>query len=208
MTDSRNYWENYYRQNPDPSGESPFARFVSGFLSAEDKMYELGCGNGRDSVFFGRLGVEIIGFDQCEGELRYLNTQNKLRNIRFEAADFTRLGVKPRVNKIYSRFTLHSVSEEKEKDTLNWCFGHLEDKGLLFIEIRSVLDELCGKGDKVGDNEYFTTHYRRFVVFADFVQRIEEAGFSILYKIESKGLARYGSDDPVVIRVVAQRASN
>ena len=57
MTDSRSYWENYYRENPDPNGESPFARFVSGFISAEDKMYELGCGNGRDSVFFGRLGV-------------------------------------------------------------------------------------------------------------------------------------------------------
>ena len=66
MTDSRNYWESYYRQNPNPSGESPFARFVAGFLAAEDKMYELGCGNGRDSVFFGNMGVEIIGFDQCQ----------------------------------------------------------------------------------------------------------------------------------------------
>jgi cyclopropane fatty-acyl-phospholipid synthase-like methyltransferase len=205
MTDSRNYWESYYRQNPNPSGESPFARFVAGFLAAEDKMYELGCGNGRDSVFFGNMGVEIIGFDQCQEEISHLNDQNTLQNIRFEAADFTQLGVKPKVNRIYSRFTLHSVSEEKEKDTLDWCLSNLEEEGLLFIEIRSILDELCGKGEKVGENEYVTTHYRRFVVFQDFIQRIEEAGFSILYKIESKGLAPYGSEDPVVIRVVAQR---
>ena len=178
---------------------------MAGFLAAEDKMYELGCGNGRDSVFFGNMGVEIIGFDQCQEEISHLNDQNTLQNIRFEAADFTQLGVKPKVNRIYSRFTLHSVSEEKEKDTLDWCLSNLEEEGLLFIEIRSILDELCGKGEKVGENEYVTTHYRRFVVFQDFIQRIEEAGFSILYKIESKGLAPYGSEDPVVIRVVAQR---
>ncbi|MDA0302807.1 MAG: class I SAM-dependent methyltransferase [Bacteroidetes bacterium] len=205
-SNSKEYWESYYRQNPNPSGESPFARFVSGFLNEGDSLYELGCGNGRDSVFFGKKGVRVHAFDQCEEELAYLTAQNSLSNVHFEAGDFTNLGPKSRVDFIYSRFTLHSVTEDKEIDTLRWSFDALNENGLVFIEIRSILDELYGQGEKVGKNEFVTSHYRRFVALNSFVSRIEEAGFSILYKLESKGLAPHGDDDPIVIRVVAKRA--
>ena len=38
-----------------------------------------------------------------------------------------------------------------------------------------------------------------------FAQRLEEAGFKILYKLQSKGLAPYKTEDPVVIRIIAQK---
>ncbi len=205
MTDSKEYWEGYYRQNPDPAHESPFARFAAGFLNDGDHLYELGCGNGRDSFYFGKLGVHVVAFDQCDSELAYLNEQNDQPNVQFEAGDFTALGIRPKVQHIYSRFTLHSVAEDKERQTLDWAFETLEENGLMLIEIRSIRDELYGKGEEVGKDEFVTTHYRRFVDFAGFVGRVKEAGFSILYKIESSGLAPYGDNDPVVIRVVAQR---
>lgn len=170
-------------------------------------MYELGCGNGRDSVFFGNNGLIVSAFDQCDSEIEHLNNACKNVNISFEAGDFTALGKRKAVDSIYSRFTLHSVSEKLEKDTLDWAFKTLKPNGILLVEIRSVLDELYGKGEPLNTNEFMTSHYRRFVEFEPFVQRIQKAGFSIIYKIQSKGLAPYKSEDPVVIRVIAQKRS-
>ena len=37
------------------------------------------------------------------------------------------------------------------------------------------------------------------------VNSLTEAGFDILYKVQSKGLAQYKSEDPMVIRIIAQK---
>jgi len=205
MSENKEYWEGYYRDHRDPAAESPFAQFVSGFLSPGDHMYELGCGNGRDSVYFAKKGVNVTAFDQCSNEISYLNEQHGSPHLSFESGDFTALGNRPKTNAIYSRFTLHSVTLEGERRALQWSYDTLEEGGRMYIEIRSVQDELCGQGEQVGENEYVTSHYRRFVTFDGFVERIKNAGFSILYQQEDKGLAPYGDDDPVVIRVVALR---
>lgn len=202
-----NYWEEYYKNNQDPVDESPFARFVVPFLKNGGSLYELGCGNGRDSIFFEKFGVNIVAFDQCENEINYLNDKYKSDSISFEDGDFTALGKKDPSDSIYSRFTLHSVNEEQEVQTLKWAHDTLKDNGLFFIEIRSVHDELFGQGDAVDGNSFVTDHYRRFVNFEDFVGRIEAVGFNVIYKLQSKGLAIYKTEDPMVIRVIAQKNS-
>ena len=106
---------------------------------------------------------------------------------------------------IYSRFTLHSVNLEQEIRTLKWAYRALKERGLFYIEIRSIHDELFGKGEALTDNSFVTDHYRRFVEFDSFVSRLESAGFKVLYKLQSKGLAVYKSEDPIVIRVVVQK---
>ena len=55
------------------------------------------------------------------------------------------------------------------------------------------------------DNSFVTDHYRRFVEFDSFTSRLEGAGFKVLYKLQSKGLAVYKAEDPIVIRVIGQR---
>ncbi len=205
MDNYLNYWEEYYKNHQDPGSESPFARFVLPFLKEKANLYELGCGNGRDSLFFSKFGVNITAFDQCENEIKYLNDKYGKESLAFEAGDFTQLGQRQSSDFIYSRFTLHSVDREQEKRTLEWAFDNLENQGLFFIEIRSIHDELCGEGSEVGENEFVTDHYRRFVVYDDFVNRIQDAGFNIIYQIESKGLAPYKDEDPVVVRIIAQK---
>lgn len=205
MDNYLNYWEEYYQNHRDPGRESPFARFVLPFLREGAIIYELGCGNGRDSIFFEKFGLHITAFDQCEKEIEYLNDKYSSNRLAFEVGDFTQLGNRANSHFIYSRFTLHSVNREQEKNTLDWAFDNLNTNGLFFIEIRSTKDELFGEGDKVGNNEFITDHYRRFVIYDEFVKRIEQAGFNVIYKIESKGLAKYKDEDPVIIRVIAQK---
>lgn len=205
MNDSKEYWEGYYKSNPSPSGASPFAKFVAGFLKPGEHLYELGCGNGRDSVFFASFGVNVVAFDQCQEEVDFLNQSEAKSNLKFKSGDFTDLGDLAPVDYVYSRFTLHSVNSEQEQNTLHWIEKSLLPGGLVFIEIRSVKDELFGVGTKVGENEFVTTHYRRFVEFDPFVKRVESTGLKVLFQLESKGLAPYKNEDPVVIRVIAQK---
>ena len=200
-----NYWEDYYKNHQDPGEESPFARFVVPFLNDSSSLYELGCGNGRDSIFFEKFGVNIVAFDQCKNEVSYLNEQYKTARLSFEEADFTNIGERSLVDHVYSRFTLHSVNEEQEIRTLKWAHDTMNDNGLFFIEIRSIHDELFGQGSAVSENSFVTDHYRRFVNFETFVSRVESAGFKVIYKLQSKGLATYKTEDPMVIRLIAQK---
>ncbi|NNF34368.1 MAG: class I SAM-dependent methyltransferase [Saprospiraceae bacterium] len=205
MSESKAYWEAYYANHKEPKNESMFARFVKPFLHSQKSLYELGCGNGRDSIFFAKEGVNVTGFDQCNNEIDYLNTKfEDFENISFEEGDFTSLGSKPKAQYIYSRFTLHSINLESEIRTLNWVTNHLLPSGLFFIEVRSIKDELYGIGNEVEKDAFVTDHYRRFLELNSFIERIKDAGLNVLYKIQSRGLAPFKTEDPEVIRIIAQ----
>ena len=85
MSESLNFWENYYSNHQIPTDESFFARFVIPFLNEGDTLFEIGCGNGRDSVFFAKQGMKVTAFDQCEKEVGFLNDEfSDLKDLLFK----------------------------------------------------------------------------------------------------------------------------
>ncbi len=203
---SLTYWERYYNEHRDPTHCSPFASFVLPFLKEGKKIVELGCGNGRDSIFFAKENINVLAVDQCKEELDYLNSKfEAVNHLKFMDGDMTNLPPIPDVQYLYSRFTIHAIDQEAEKRLIEWSAENLNKNGLFFIEVRSVKDELCGKGEALGNNAYFTDHYRRFIVQAELEQSLTKSGFDILYSLESNGLAVYKTEDPVVIRLIAQK---
>ena len=48
------HWNNYYSENSKPFQESDFATFVLKQLTKNSTIIDIGCGNGRDSVFFAK----------------------------------------------------------------------------------------------------------------------------------------------------------
>jgi hypothetical protein len=97
------------------------------------------------------------------------------------------------------------MSEAEEVATLAAAAKVLNDGGRLFIECRSINDPLARKGEVISPTERIYGHYRRFIVLEDLKARVEAAGFLICEATESDGLAVYGDDNPVVIRLMAQR---
>lgn len=201
----KSYWEQYYKKNPNPVEPSTFARFTSGFLHPGNSLIELGCGNGRDSVFFAQNNLNVTAIDQVESEMDYLNHKYSLYNLDFKADDFTRLTSDKSYDYVYSRFTLHSINEEAEARVLKWIGSNLKDQGYFFLEVRSINDPMFQKGEKISDNENVTTHYRRYLNLEDTINKIENCGLKIIYQLESQGLAAYKDDDPMLIRIVAQK---
>ena len=55
---------------------------------------------------------------------------------------------------------------------------HVKKK--IFIETRSVNDPRYGKGEKLGNNAYVDTHFRRFMSPADLQAAATEAGLLVV----------------------------
>ena len=207
----RKYWEEYYAASGPSQQPSDFARFCAGlYKKSYSHIFDIGCGNGRDTLFFGSRSLRCTGIDQCEVAISKNESKRSLLGVAasFVVADFSTYdyeGTEAGAYSLYSRFTLHAISVAEE-DRL---FLHLNSgKRLkaLFIEARSIRDDLYGQGEQVGPHEFVTSHYRRFIDPDTLKERLEE-NYDIEYFKEARGFARTETEDPCLIRVVATRRS-
>ena len=171
-------------------------------------MLELGCGNGRDAFYFAQNGIPIVGLDQSDVAITANNARAEdvglMNLLKFKTADFVEMEKHCLVGTdvLYSRFTIHAITEKTENMVLSKAYELLPGKGLFLIEVRTVNDDLFGKGKQISNNEYVTDHYRRFIDASLFLKKCLNIGWKIKYFIEDHGLAVYKDEDPVVARVV------
>ncbi len=200
------FWEAFYSNKKGVLNPSPFAIFLVDNYPIKGSMVELGCGNGRDSLYFADNNIDVLGIDQCKNIVAELNGIG-VKNAEFKAADFTNLGNLGTFDVVYSRFTLHSVNKKQASSTMIWAYKSLNAGGRFCIEVRSILDDFCGDGEEVEKDAFVTDHYRRFIRLEEMVAELEEKGFTIDYQIEATGLAKYKNEDPSVIRIIASKSS-
>ena len=205
--DNSAYWNQYYKNRVCSEEPSPFAQYVSTLVEPGKRMVELGCGNGRDAVFFAGQGLRVTALDMSQEASAQLQSRN-LDSAEFLCGDFVNSDVHQpdSYDYAYSRFTIHSINRNQEQVLLGNLFRGLRPKGKLFIEVRGVNDPLFGKGRQVERNAYFyDNHYRRFIVLDELAASLEQRGFLVEYAQERTGFAPYGNDDPPVIRIVAAK---
>lgn len=203
--DNTAYWDQYYKNGVCTQDPSPFAQYVGTLVEPGKHLVELGCGNGRDAVYFASQGLRVTALDTSREAISQLNSRN-VPNAEFVCGDFVNspLHQPSSYDYAYSRFTLHAVNRNQEQVLLSNLFRGLRPNGRLFIEVRGVNDPLFGKGRQVERNAFFyDDHYRRFLVLDELVESLEQWGFRVEYAQERTGFAPYGNDDPPVIRIVA-----
>lgn len=208
----KEYWENFYKSQKDEHKPSLFAEFVlQNFIPAKSSIIELGCGNGRDSIFFAKNHHTVLAVDQCEDEIKLLAHKNDLENLKFDSSDFTRLNDVGEFDIIYSRFTLHSVNDNEEKKVIEWACKNIKEGGLFLIEARGRKNELYGKGEAVPGEEHAFTyegHYRRFIDIEELKRRLQKKGFEIQFSKEETGFAPFNGTDECFMRVVATKGES
>ncbi len=203
--DNRAYWNQYYKNRICSEEPSPFAQYVATLVQPGRKLVELGCGNGRDAVYFASQGLLVTALDLSLEAIETLSARN-IPGAQFICADFIAADCHAPscYDYAYSRFTLHAINQKQETMLLRAMFRSLKPGGKLFIEVRSVNDPLFGKGRQLERNAFFyDNHYRRFIVLSELLDHLQAEGYRVEYARESTGFAPYGNDDPPVIRVVA-----
>lgn len=177
----KHYWERYYQlqrqADPTKAQYSLFAEFMLSELADRDlessTLLELGCGNGRDSLFFAHHNLNITAIDQAHEQIAQLNDHAQSHPYAhkpvFIAGDFTQLeeigldsAYNPRSGTsevqhqkrtqydcIYSRFILHSISKAQQDKVLEDCLKYCAPGRILAIEVRGERNGLFGKGEPV-----------------------------------------------------------
>lgn len=202
------YWNTYYSNNMAIDAPSLFAIFVAEHLKKGKNLLELGCGNGRDSIFFARMGMNVTGIDASDATIADLKERFNAGNCYFICDDFvcSHALFAGQFDYCYSRFSIHAINEKQEKEVLENVYGALKQGGEFFIETRSVNDDLYGLGEPAGENAYiYDGHYRRFIVKSELERHAVQAGFRMVYSEESKGFAPFGESDPPVIRMILRK---
>ncbi|HWA28513.1 MAG TPA: adenylyl-sulfate kinase [Lacunisphaera sp.] len=205
----QSHWQEYYSKAVAPQQPSSFATLVAAQLAPGTRLLEVGCGNGRDAAFFARARHQVTALDVSDAAIESCRQTHAGLPIDFRAgplpahaAAFT-----DAFDAIYCRFVLHAMPLAEEISLLEAATDCLRENGLFFIECRSINDPLARRGKVISPTERIHGHYRRFLVLDDLVARLAAAGFRVLDQAEAAGVAAHGDDDPVVLRLKAQKCT-
>lgn len=202
------YWKSFYSKMPQPFYHSLFAEFcVNNFFVKSNRVLELGCGNGRDSIFMSEKGMKVVALDQCSEEIEFLREKYSSDNLQFLCEDFTKFSTNDKFDAVYSRFTLHSITEIQEDNVVEFVSSHLYAGGFFCIEARGLNNELYGKGIIVKGEEnafIFDDHYRRFIAKDKLIKKLILRGFKIIYAEEDISFAPYNNENQNFMRIVAK----
>lgn len=203
----KEYWNSYYASATVGVKPSDFARKIEIDLPRNAQILELGCGNGRDSLYFLSKGHDVTAVDGSDTAIdRLCELTGSEGRALFVCDNFVNCKVlyQMKYDCIYSRFTLHAITEEQENEMLKNAMGALTKNGFLCIEARTIHDEIYGKGLKVSDDSYiYDDHFRRFIDVDKFGKKLKHMGYRIISLEESKGFSKTEKSDPMLMRCIA-----
>lgn len=201
----KEHWDKYYESADLIYDPSTFAQSVAEKLSRPSDLLEIGCGNGRDSIFFSIMGHNVVALDPSSEAINICRKVHGKSSVRFEETTLPIYSktISEKYDVIYSRFCLHAMTEIEEIENIISAFDVLKHNGLLFIECRSINDPLARKGEVISPTERIFGHYRRFIIIEELESRLVKYGFIVMSKEERDNLAVLGDENPVIIRICA-----
>ncbi|MCO5118480.1 MAG: class I SAM-dependent methyltransferase [Burkholderiaceae bacterium] len=211
-TAARSHWDEFYAGRKTgkhaPRYPSQFAAFAVNELIGIDTLIEFGCGNGRDSEFFGSYGLDVLAMDASAAAIEACKNggaspqieyrQVNVSEARPHVADFLKARNQRLPVAVYARFFLHAITPEEQSEFLDMLSQLLPRDSIALFEYRTVGDE--------SDRKEFGKHYRRFLDHSGLLDSLVSRGFVVEYEIENRGLAKYRNEDAMVGRCVARKA--
>ena len=204
----RLYWANFYARVHDFEPSS-FARHLLERSGLPRLVIDLGCGEGRDAVAFAAAGHRVLGLDRAPSALRQARRREG-HGVHFEQCELTDADALARQIEamraahpdapvvFYGRALLPSLSQEGQQQLLKVLEEQARPGDLLALELRTDKDH--------GRPKAHFRAYRRFQAAGQLLRELEGShGWTVLEHVESAGLARYRDEDPIVLRLVAER---
>lgn len=116
------------------------------------KILDLGCGSGRDSMNFMKLGYEVTAVD---GAKELAKKASVLLGKEVILSTFEELELKEKFHGIWACASLLHIKREDLKIVLNNLYNNLEDNGVFYMSF------------KYGEKEYVDDKNRYFNCFTD-----------------------------------------
>ena len=123
------------------------------------KLLELGCGQGRDTLFFASHELDIYAIDSSKVAIESLEQKIGKENTSIKLRQFDAGQGIPFSNKYFDAVYSHMFYNMRFTDEeLSFLFKEssrvLRNNGLLYFSVRSDKDVLYNKGKKIDNNIY------------------------------------------------------
>jgi SAM-dependent methyltransferase len=206
----KEFWDTFYKRRNIPEYPSQFAISLMPELKPCSSILDIGCGNGRDSLFFSSQGHHVVGGDGSKTGLSVASENAEAHGLGatflhvniYEPGSYNKFIEHHRecFDAIYARFFIHAIDISGEISFWRIAKSCLNRAGKIYIEARTVNDPFRVTGKKISETESISGHYRRFIEPGLLVKNAEEAGFSLVYMVVGQGMAKFREEDPEVVR--------
>jgi SAM-dependent methyltransferase len=158
-----NIWNKVYSNDSSFFGDQPskFALiFYENFIKNKiKKVLELGCGQGRDSLFFASKGLYVHAIDSSKVAIENLTTKTKELNLDINLKYINAVEGLPFSNGYFDAVYSHmfynmGFSDDELKFLFNESKRVLKSKGILSFSVRNDKDIMYKKGTKLSGSIY------------------------------------------------------
>lgn len=205
------YWNDYYRTGAPPTDPSPFCNTVISKLRATGRarVYEIGCGNGRDLAHFARNGCRASGTDVSASAVEICRRSGLSAHVS-NPHDPASLDIPDDTDCVYTRFVLHAMPEDQEAALLDAVSEAVRPGTLMAIETRCAGDTLQYAGgcasthESVAETAHSGAHYRRFSEPHVLHAKLAARGFMVDELLVGR-FSKMGDDSPLLLRIMATK---
>lgn len=207
------YWASFYsrREVLPPEEPSPFAIWAERDMPPDCSVVEVGCGTGRDSLYFAHKGHRVVAIDQSLEAISLVKhhaqslDMGRLQTVAASVSTLANSATTPDIREMvgrstcsaYARFFLHAITDHEQTEFFGWLSQFLNQGEFCYLEYRAAT---------LGDHDYaFGSHYRRPVTPDALAKHCKELGFEVTHSAESDLFAPYGDERPLVGRTVLRR---
>ncbi|HSM71857.1 MAG TPA: class I SAM-dependent methyltransferase [Anaerolineales bacterium] len=126
IQDSYNNWSDIYDTDANLTRDLD-AKITRVLLANQhfDSILELGCGTGKNTEYFAKIGSTVHALDFSKRMIQKAKEKVKAKNVRFEMADLTK--------------RWNSADDAYDLITCNLVLEHIEDLSHIFAEAARVL---------------------------------------------------------------------
>ncbi|MGI0030063.1 MAG: class I SAM-dependent methyltransferase [Nitrososphaeraceae archaeon] len=158
-----NIWDKIYSDDSAFFGEDPsdFAQICYSYFKkyGVKRILELGCGQGRDTIFFASNGFDVYAIDASKVAIQNINQKIRQKNISLDLRHFKARQTLPYDSCYFDAVYSHMFYNMRFTDEeLGFLFKEsnrvLKNNGLLYFSVRSDKDVLYNKGKKIDNNIY------------------------------------------------------
>lgn len=200
------HWNKFYNKKNKDTGSS-FSKFIYKKLKFYNlkKIIDVGCGNGRDSIYFYKKGFFVTGVDLSDVAIK--NNRNLINNnLKFKKFNIGTDTLNKKFDLIYSRFFLHAISKNNENKLIKLINKLKKKNTFICFEFRNDKDDIFNKFKPIKHNDFIdfgNNHFRRVINTKLFIKMfLKKVKCDLIYSHSSKNLSIVKKDNPNLTRLI------
>jgi cyclopropane fatty-acyl-phospholipid synthase-like methyltransferase len=182
------YWSDMYsRPNVFGSGPTKLAKMANDLIHDKSikNILEIGCGQGRDSIFFAEKGYFVETFDISENGIKFVNKTKEsfnLKNLNAIVHDVTEPFSYPNIlfDFVYSNLALQFFNIDRLEKIFNNIYAVMKEESTILFSTKKKGDKYYDFGTKISEDAYEHKGITRYFYDKSILEPMLEQHFEIL----------------------------